>query len=555
MASETTALVSTQEAMPPAAANVISALKGFDRLPGLRQAGLIVVTAAAIAIAVAAVLWSRDPNYTMLYGPLSDADTLPVLEALRRHDIEHTLDPATGAVLVPSTDLQSARIKLAGEGLPASDSESLGYELLDRDPGFGVSRRTEETRQRRALEGELARSIASLTTVQSARVHLGLAEQSSFVRTRRPPSASVVLQLYRSRQLRKEDVAGIVHLVASSVPELVPEHVAVVDQAGRLLTPQEDQDELWYERNRFEITQRVEQNYVDRVLDILEPLVGPNGARAQVVADMDFTQTEETAEVWNPDGAVVRSEQIDEDRRRAPDASGVPGSLTNLPPQAPVDPAAAGANDESLRRQSTRNFEIDKRVSYTRLAPGEIGRLSVAVVVDHRRDVDEEGNVTWTPRSDEELAYLTALVSKAVGLDADRGDTVEVVNAPFQHGDPLPEVAGAPFWKDPWIWDAIRQAAGPLLALLVLLLVLRPTARKLALEPAESLDTTLALPDSVGSDSGTGAGTNHDTQNVHNPNLGHDVAVQQMIGNAQGLVSNDPARAAQVVREWVTEGS
>ena len=527
---------------PPAAAQptgtLLSALRGLDRLPGLRQFGLIIAMAAALAVAMAAVLWSRQPNYTMLYAQLGDTDTVEVIDALNRHQIDHRIDFGSGAVLVPSTDVQNARLRLAGDGLPRNRTSLQGNELLEQDPGFTMSRRSEDSRHRRATEGELARSIASLTPIQSARVHLAIAESTTFIRSRRPPSASVILQLYRDQQLNQNDVSGIVHLVASSVAGLSTDQVTVVDQSGRLLTQQNDQAQLWYDGSRFELTRRIEQSYVDRIVDILAPLVGSHGIRAQVVATMDFTETERTEETWNPDNKAIRSEQLDQETNAVQTASGIPGSLSNQPPGATAANSSAGAEDAVKRTKSTRNFEVDKSVSHTRFAPGKLERLSVAVVVDHDRQVDSEGAATNEPRSAAEITHFNSLVSQAVGIDPERGDTVVVVSMPFQVPDLLPDAEAPAIWTQPWLWQGLKQAVGPLLALLAFFLILRPTIRRLAAQQDSAYTSeaqALLAGGSLEGEAPTGS------------------SVKQIISGAQGLVAEDPARAAQVVREWVTE--
>lgn len=519
----------------------LASVKGFEQLPGVRQAGLIVAAAAAVAIAVAAVLWAWEPNYQVLYANLSDAETFEVVEALNRAGVAYEIEPATGAVLVPGTQVPEVRLTLAGQGLPRGDAAG-GYELLDVDPGMTVSRRLEDVRHRRALEGELARSVTALRTVQSARVHIALGSQSVFVRDREPASASVLVNIYQGQRLAGDDVAGIVHLVAASVPGLEPERVTVVDQTGALLSEDHRNDEMRETDRRLAYRQRLERMLADRVTEILAPVVGLDGVRAKVSADVDFTQTEQTSEIYDPEGRAVRSEQTSEESSTRRIAGGVPGALSNRPPEGGTldEDEVAAAEGEPLQqsRSSTRNFEVDRNISHTVFAPGQLRRLSVAVVVNHRRSVGEDGAVTLEPRSEDEMSRLSALVREAVGFDAERGDSVQVVNESFIEPEAMEEAGSAPFWTQPWLWQAVKQVAGPLVLFVLLILVLRPTLKSLA-TAAPATSSTPALP------AGEGGATVTLQGGAASPSL------DDMLGDARATAQSDPALAAQVIKQWV----
>ncbi|MEM9531425.1 MAG: flagellar basal-body MS-ring/collar protein FliF [Pseudomonadota bacterium] len=523
----------------PAPSGLGAALRGFDRLPGARQAGLVVLLAASLGLAGAALLWTQKPDMTMLFGRLPESQTAEVIDALNRYGFDHHIDTRTGAVLVNQADVHKARFELARDNLPSAGASAAGYELLDKEVGFTVTQRSEDSRHQRALEGELARSISSLSLVQTARVHMALARPSAFLRDRRRSSASVIVHLLNGNALSERDVRGIVHLVASSVSDLEPERVTVVDQNGRLLTQNGEEDRFASDDERLEYSHQLEQRYVDRILDIIIPVIGSNGVHAQVVADIDFTRTEQAEERFDPQTAL-RSEQVSERQSTEMAAQGIPGALSNQPP--PAAEVADGEATESepaspvqTQSSATRNFEVDRQVSHTRYAPGGLRRLSVAVVVDHVRSIDEEGAVTLTPRSEEEMNRIQALVEKAVGFDQERGDTVEVANVAFYQAPATEPPEAAPIWQQPWLWQAGRQIIAPLGVVALLLLIFRPTLRNLSEAPALPEPQPLA----------------EEEQDA----LAHldSGQMKQVVGQTQGLVADDPARAAQVVSEWLSD--
>lgn len=534
--------------------------------PLVRQLGVMLGVALSVAIGVAVVLWSRTPSYSLLYGNLGEKDAPQVMEALQQANITFKLDQASGAVMVPSASLHEARMKLAGLGLPRA--EGLGFELLQQETSFGTSSQMEAARFQRALEGELARSIGTLANVETARVHLATPKQSVFVRQRKNPSASVVLKLYPGRTLEKGQVESITHLVAASVPELAPERVTVVDQKGRLLSGDDRGQGLGLSTAQFEYTRDLEQHYKQRIQDILTPLVGRDNMRAEVTADLDFTVTEQTQERFNPDQPALRSEQTQEQLSKLNPVQGVPGALTNQPPAAGTAPEqatgqAGGAQSEPINssKQATRNFELDKTISHTRLPVGALRRLSVAVVVDDRVVADAGGPPRREPRSQEEISRIEALVQEAVGYSVQRGDRVQVVNAAFHTGEELAPLPEPPLWEQPWFWDLMRQAGAVLLVLLLIFGVLRPTMKRLTTPAAiegegaqgaagegalaraeEGLEGELAEEDEL-------AALGKD-ERIRLPGPG---SYERTLEAARQLVREDPKRVAQVVRRWITE--
>lgn len=522
--------------------------------PSLKPLAMLIGIAAAVAAGVGIVLWTKEPTYSLLYGNLGQQDAAQIAQALEQNGVPYKLDGASGAITVPSDRVHDARLKLAGQGLPEGDG---GFAVMSKDPGFGVSQFMEGARYQHALETELARTIANLQAIEGARVHLALPRQSAFVRDRRPPSASVFLQMKPGRRLESEQVTAIVNLVASSIPELEAEQVTVVDQQGRLLSAPGGNDELAVREKQLEIARGMEERYTQRVEELLAPLVGPGRVRAQVVADVELSTTEEAREVYRPESQVVRSEQLAEETSRSgAGPHGVPGALTNQPPTpgvalppgatnaAPTDaPAAAVAsvNPDNTSKQSTRNYEIDRTVAYTRQPAGRLKRLTVAVLVDNLRTTDEEGKVTETPLTPEQLENMTKLVKDAVGFDAGRGDSVNVVNAGFR-GEVKPEdiaVDAIPLWERPLVRDIAKLLAGLIVLLALVLTVLRPLVRGLLAAPRISY--TPALPGAP-SAAALPAGAAAPAQA-----LDYDGQIAQ----ARGLVTQDPARVAQVVKTWV----
>jgi flagellar M-ring protein FliF len=536
---------------------------------GLKPLLLLVGVAAAIAAGVGVMLWAVGPTYSLLYSNLAAEETAQIAQALDSARIPYKLGDSGNAISVPAEQLASARLKLAAQGLPESGG---GVNAMTKDPGFGVSQFMENARYQHALETELARTIASLQNVQGARVHLAMSRSSAFVSDRRPGSASVFLQLKAGRRLDDEQVQAIANLVASSIPELSAAQVTVVDQAGRLLSAPNSDSDLAMRDKMFDFAHRLEESYANRIQELLTPLVGPGRVRAQVVAQVDMATTEQTREQFNPQSQVVRSESTSEDAAKngGAGAGGVPGALTNQPPQPGValppgaqpavaqsganPPAAAGAagtapnnaasteviGPDSKSRQSTRNYEIDRTMAYTRTPAGRVTRLSVAVLIDNLRTTAADGKVTESPLPPEQIERMTALVKDAVGFDAARGDTVNVVNSSFAGVAPVPEgeLESVPFWEKAWVQDLAKLLGGIAVVLLIIFSVLKPLTKGLLTQAKQP-------PMLAG---GGGAVVNVGGGGGEVPGL----AYEQQVAQARGLVSQDPKRVAQVVKTWVS---
>ena len=533
-------------------------LDGFLRLPAQRQLGLLLSLALVVALLGAAFTWATRPAMVPVLTGMSERDTADAMDALARNGFKFSLDSGSGRLLVPASALHEARIRLATEGLPRAATN--GFETLGRDSGFGTSRMVETARYHHALEGELARSVMTLHGVESARVHLALPRPTVFVRDRATPTASVLVNLHPGRKLDDAQVAGIVHLVASSVPELEAERVTVVDQRGRLLTSPSEHAHAGLSGRDLDYVQRLEESYVRRITELLAPMLGMEGFRAQVAADVDFTRVESTRELYDPETPVLRSEQFSEDLNSVPGSGvmGIPGALSNQPP--PAGMAVAGlaprvegelvetapALPQNSSRRTTRNFEIDRTVSHIRQAPASLRRISVAVVVDHRPVAGGEAGER-APLSDAEMEHVSTLVREAVGFDATRGDSVNVVNASFIPTPVLEPVAAPELWREPWVADLGKQGVLALLALILLPLVLRPVLKNLSAPPARRpggpLPAGAAMPARPGA---VAPGLPAAAAAAAPQRPGEDP-----LKVAQDMVREDPKRVAQVVKQWV----
>jgi flagellar M-ring protein FliF len=552
-------------------------------LPALpvRQILALLAGAAALAVIVVAALgWVREPDYKVLFANLSDRDGGAVVAALSQMNVPYRFAEAGGAILVPASAVHEARLKLASQGLPKGGT--VGFELMETQR-FGITQFQERLNFQRGLEGELTRSIQALAAVQAARVHLALPTQNGFLRAQQKPSASVLLSLHPGRSLDRAQVAGIVHLVASSVPELNPAAVSVVDQSGSLLSSNAALSPGTLDSGQIGYLRQLEATYAQRIVDILSPIVGLENVRAQVTADVDFAQVESTAEQFRPnqgsEPAAVRSQQVSETSDpvgagTAGAARGIPGALSNQPaapaiaplnaPRTPPPAAApaavpgqAAANGAAgaapapplpaapaaTRRDAVTNYEVDRTVRVTRNPSGSVRRLSAAVVVNHRRSADGDGKAALAALTAAEMESINALVREAIGFSADRGDSINVVNAPFSE-----EVQAAPpelpFWQAPATIELARASGKHLLllvlALVVVFAVIRPAARSLAGGGARraprlqaTVDEEIALPSPAGAAMPV-APLPRDPEAVLR------------------LARENPATVANVVRNWVS---
>lgn len=554
------------------------------RRPGPAQIGIMAGAAALLALVVALALWYSAPTYDVLYRGLAEEDAGQIMEALQKSNIPFKVDTRSGALMVPSDQVHEARLKLAGQGLPRGTVN--GLEALEQKDSFGVSQFMETARYQHALEGELARSVMTIGAVESARVHLAFPRETVFARQQQLPTASVLVRLHGGRVLDEGQVAAIVHLIASSVPKLNPDQVSVIDQSGNLLTRNDSKNAGGLNIDQLEYTRRIEERYARRVEDLLSPVWGAGRVRAQVSLDVDFTTSEETAERYEPRDAPrpIRSEQLLEENNSRQNPIGIPGALSNQPPGAavapevveptvnPATPGGAQATTQTTqatplptRKEVTRNYELDKRVTHTRNVPGRILRVSTAVVIDDRM-VLEDGQPVRKPMSPEEIEKITALVKQAVGFNEERGDSVNVFNAAFVPTDfeePL-----LPMWQQAWFLELVKWAVIGVLALLIMLFVVRPVMRRVLPPPPAPVAALESAPDGQatltageGEDNGL-EGLLEDQVQIGGAlengrskggALGNPIEqLEERMDLARSLVSEDPKRAVQVIKNWLT---
>jgi flagellar M-ring protein FliF len=526
-------------------------------MPLRSKVSALIGVAALAAVVYAMTLWNSQGDYKVLYANLADKDGGAVIAQLSQMNVPYRMSEGGSAILVPAAQVHDLRLKMATAGLPKGAVS--GFELMD-SARFGQTQFQERLTFQRGLEGELTRSITSLAAVENARVHLALPNQNGFFREQQKPSASVLLTLHAGRTLDRAQLAGIVHLVSSSVPEMSPKAVSILDQTGALLTGAGEGPQTGLDAQQLQYIAQIEGGYTKRIRELLEPIVGADNLRATVAADIDFSQTEATSEEFKPNqgsdaSIAIRSQQTSEQGGGAGTGlpSGVPGAASNQPPiaaTAPLQgasqplqgaPSAGGTVGASGRREAVTNYEVDKTVRVTKNASGNIKHLNAAVVVNNRTVVDAKGKSTQVPLSSDELGKLTSLVQESIGFNKERGDSVKVINAPFKV-DPIANVE-TPFWKSPELIDLVRAAAIPaglaLVAILVFFGLLRPATK--AAFATQRLGNRGTRIDAVVDDEQTLDAV---------PALPPPAYLKQIEG-AKALAKDNPAAVAGIVRGWV----
>jgi flagellar M-ring protein FliF len=522
----------------------------FTRTAGGQKIILALGVAAVIAIMAAVWMWGQQPDYRVLFSNFSDRDGGAIVAELEKMNVRYKYAEGGGALLVPASQVHDLRLKLAAQGLPKGGN--VGFELMENQK-LGASQFVEQVNFQRAMEGELARTIESLSAVQAARVHLAMPKDSVFVSEQKNPTASVLLNLQPGRVLDAQQVSAIVHLVASSVPDLQTKNVTIVDQSGNLLSDTSKAASAnGMDPSQIKYVQNLQDNVVKRIESIISPIVGADNVRAEATADVDFSHSEQAVESYKPnqtpDAMAIRSQQISESQNGAGNPSGVPGSLSNQPPApatAPIvapgkaaAPAQAAAPASDTRKDSTVNYELDKTIQYVQHGVGGLKRLSVAVVVNYKKVTDKDGKTSMKPLSAAETTQITNLVKEAMGYNQARGDTINVANTPFAT-TPQEVIPELPLWKQPQTIQIAMQTGKYLLmgiALLVLYLrMLKPLLKKI------SQATALPAP--------------------RDPQLAAD-GMQMQLANgqrnyqdnltrAQKLASEDPRVVANIVKTWV----
>ncbi len=542
-------------------------LAGLDQAQKLRLGVGIVLF---VAIGIIGLMMGRQAEWRVLYANLPDKDGGAIVAQLTTMNVPYQYAAGGGAILVPADKVYDTRLKLASQGLPKGTVT--GFELMDTANRFGMTQFQERLTFQRGLEGELTRSIQALSSVSSARVHLALPNQNGFFRDQQKPSASVVVGMNAGRTLDRAQLAGIVHLVSSSVPEMDPKAVSVLDDSGKLLsTPPEAGGGMGADAQQLQYVQQIEQLYSSRILDILEPVVGRQNVRAQVTAELDFSQTESTSELFKPNqtpaDSAIRSQQILESGAGAAGANpptGVPGATTNQPPgpsAAPINGApqtlaaagaagAAGAVGAGGRRESVINYEVDKTIRVVRGGTGMVKRISAAVIFNHQTTTDAKGKTTTAAMSDAQLEKMTALVRETIGFSKDRGDSINVVTAPFTkekvNAEPLP------IWQQPELLDLARSLAWPVGTLLFGALVLMGAVR-----PALKV---MAKPIPIAHSERAGQLDALEADEPDRPLLAAPAATAQALElssadialeEARKLTRDNPAAVANIVKTWI----
>lgn len=535
--------------------NFVQRLNGMPMRSKLTMGvGLLALAGAVLAI----TLWSAQGDYRPLFSGLADKDGGAVIGQLSAMQVPYKHE-AGGTILVPAAQVYELRMKLAALGLPKGGTgNAVGFELMDKS-SIGQTQFNERLNFQRGLEGELTRTITAMSDVADARVHLAIPQQNGFFREQQKPSASVMLTLRGGRTLDRAQIAGIVHLVSSSVPELHPKAVSVLDQTGALISQTGADSATGLDSQQLLYKQQVEAGLNKRIFELLEPVVGRDNLRSSVTADVDFSQTEATAEEYRPNQgantqAAVRSSQSNESNNASnATPTGVPGAATNQPPvpatapvngaSAPLQAAQGAQSNGNSRREQVTNYELDKTVRVTRGSVGNVKRLNAAIVVNHRSVTDAKGKTTQQPVSADEITRLTDLVKEAMGFSADRGDSVKVISAPFVVDKTEP--ADVPVWKQPWLLDIARSAIVPLafvaIALIAVFGMIRPAIKAAAPLPPEDKPETV---DEVVDDEELlpgAAGMPRLEAPVHNEKL----------DRARALARDNPVAVANIVRDWM----
>ena len=521
-----------------------------------KVAGMAAI-AFAVALLVGAWLWTREPPYSVLFSNLSEKDGGQIITALQQQNILYKFSEGGGAILVPAGQVHDVRLRLASQGLPKGGQ--VGFELME-NLKLGSTQFAEQIAYQRGLEGELARTIQSLAAVQGARVHLAIPKQTAFLRDEQKPSASILVALHPGRVLDNAQVAGIVHLVSSSVPQLATTDVSVIDQEGKLISQQPDSlRNAGLDPSQIKFVRELETDYVKRIEAILAPMLGSSNVRAQVAADVDFSQIDQVAETYKPNPAsetAIRSQQTTESSNTTANAVGVPGALTNQPPVPATAPlttppgpgAPAGTANATIaynapvnfNKNATINYEVDKTIRHTKGVPGAVRRLSVGVIVNHKKGPEKDGKPGKAlPLTDAEIKQITALAREAVGFSQVRGDSLNVTNAPFApvEKEAVPEL---PLWKNPEVIALAREAGKYLVfALIAYLLWIK------MLKPMFEMFAAAAKRVEVEEEAQAEAAH-------HAVVLGeHGIDYETKLQQARDLARSDPKLVANVIKEWV----
>ena len=538
-------------------------------IPVPRFIGTILGIVVTVLLSIGIYTWGTNPSFSSLYTGLEPGDAAEVVAALQAAGIRYELNAASGSVMVESGRVHEARLNLASQGLPKGTA--IGVEMLQEEQSFGTSQFVESARYHHAMETELARTISTMRNVKSSRVHLAIPKHSVFVRKREKPSASVTLSLYGGRNIEQGQVNAIVHMVASSIPSLSPEHVTVVDQNGRLLSSGGLSSDVALNAKQYDYTRKVEQDYERRIEHLLAPIMGVGKVRATVNAEIDFTQQESTEELFNNANQTVRSEQASETKRFSGEQGGVPGALANQPPQGGQLAPGAGElgaggvtqNPLNSSSNSVRNYEVDRTIRHSRQSSGNINRLTVAVLVDDRVVV-EEGETKRIPLTADEITRMTTLVQQTIGFNQQRGDLVNVINASFSPLEEVEELPEPSIMDNKWVQFALKWIWPFILILVVIFTILRPSIRGLTTY-TPPVPVIAGAEGEEGGEGGEGVEGLEGGEGAEGIEGGEDVAQlehqagaiplpsdhDEKVDFAKSMVQQDPKKVANVVKDWI----
>jgi flagellar M-ring protein FliF len=549
--------------VPPASpfAQVLENIRNLSQRQKLAAGGAL---AFGIALIVGVMLWSRQPDYSVLFSNLAEKDGGAVVTSLQAQNIPYKFSDNGNAILVPATQVHDLRLRLAAQGIPKGGL--VGFELMETQK-LGLSQFHEQVNYQRALEGELSRTISSIAAVAGARVHLAIPKQTAFLRDEQKPTASVLVNLHTGRTLDAAQVAGIVHLISSSVPQLSNDNVSVIDQDGSLLTKKPDPMRMAaLDPTQLKYVKELEEGYIERINSILKPILGTGNFRAQVTADVDFNVTEQTAETYRPNPSpeqAIRSQQSNESQTRDQGAQGVPGALSNQPPvpataplTTPAVPGATGANGQpplNTTKSATINYEVDKTVQHTRKSLGQIKRLSVAVAVNHKAEKDKNGAVKTTPLPDAEMKRIEDLIREAMGYNKDRGDSINVASSAFvvSEADALPET---PIWKDPdnvaLFKELIKYLVIAGVIAFVAFGVIRPLMKQVLPQPEVKEEEKEAGAGGEGPEGEEGEGE-EGAEVTLSPEAAARLAYDEKLALGRTLAKANPRMVANLIKEWM----
>jgi flagellar M-ring protein FliF len=572
----------TTEGYTPAANPLDRLRQAFNRLGEQQKIIFIVALAALIAVVIGGAMWSQQPNWKVLFSNLTEKDGGAIVAVLEAQNTPHRFAD-NGSLLVPADRVHEVRLKLASQGLPRGGL--VGFELLENQK-FGTSQFAEQVNYQRGLEGELARTIQSIGSVQAARVHLAMPKPSVFIREEQKPTASVMLNLYPGRSLDNGQIAGIAHLISSSVPQLPMGNVSIIDQNGNLLSQLKSKlSEAGLDPAQLKYVRETESDIINRIQEILKPVLGAGNFKVQIAADIDFSQNEQTAETYRPNSSpettAIRSRQSNESASVNQSSGGVPGALTNQPPvpaTAPLTQPATGApaapgkpkTDQlpgqlesagvtaplnalgqpvSTTKNATVNFEVDKTVRYTKQAIGNIRRLSAAMVVNHRKEIGKDGQAVNKPLPEAELKQINELVREAMGFNKERGDTISVANAPFTVASK--DENAIPVWKDPenisYAKDAVKYLLIAAIIAFLYFKIIKPSLDTMFAPPPKEDQEIIGPDGTIMRSDGSIVGENGEDDATLVSINAYAVKLQK----ARDVAASDSKAIANIIKEWM----